>query len=59
MTMNDEELYELDKFTSDDGKHEVEWLPWDNEEYKATYNTWVCTTHNKLYYADCIFDAQI
>lgn len=48
----------IDHFVSDDGNHEIEWLRWNDKETKSVYPTWVCTTHNKLYYTDCIYNAQ-
>jgi hypothetical protein len=53
------EVLEIDQFTSDDGEHEVKWATWRDEYTGDQVWTWVCTTHNKLYYADCVNFAQI
>jgi hypothetical protein len=43
----------IDNFTSDNGKHFVEWGFWDDEKNGISYDTWVCITHHKQYYGDC------
>jgi len=61
--MNDELIdkleTELTGFTSEDGKHEVGWYPWYDEQNKIIYDAWVCLDHNKLYYIDCVYSAQV
>ena len=43
----------LDNFDSEDGLHHVEWDYWYDSKNDTSYDTWVCTTHNKQYYSDC------
>jgi hypothetical protein len=52
-----EEKLEAEGFISDDGKHTVEWLLW-TEPPDFAYFAWICITHDRLYYVDCINDAQ-
>lgn len=47
---SDSEQYEIDSFTSDDGNHLVEWRYSEELEYP----TWICITHDKPYYRDCV-----
>ncbi len=56
----EEEQYEAEGFVSDDGRHTVEWDYWHFKDDLSDVPApaWVCTTHRKLYYIDCIKDAQ-
>ncbi len=40
----------LTSFYSDDGDHYVEW----RHSKELGYSTWVCVTHRKIYYRDCV-----
>jgi hypothetical protein len=59
MDIEDKLETELNGFISDDGKHEVGWLPWYDETTDSTYCTWICINHDKRYYVDCVFSAQV
>lgn len=49
----EDEILELDGFDSDDGKHHVEWQMAEIGP-KLEYETWWCTTHDRLYYGGCL-----
>lgn len=42
----------LEGFDSDDGNHHVEWMEAEIAP-GLEYETWWCTTHDKLYYGGC------
>lgn len=48
----EDETNEFDGFTSDDGKHKVSW-ELSEVAPGLEYDTWWCTTHDRLYYGGC------